>query len=298
MYLNKYLKYKYKYFNVKGSLYGNERQRLIAKKNLINSMGGAVQSIEERPGQIPLTAQEYTEVPVQATIGEELEENIFKILNFKYYDIDEGIVTSGRNCKTENAFGIRPKMSIIFSMPNYIYKNKQNIIMTSIASKEGKELSFSTIKYNYDHLVANYDKHPGGRSKFENERRVWLNLTEDVQILASTYRFIKPDADILGNSIFEIDFYPCRFLLKAGISHDKLYVEIKPESEITSCNELCNEIIGSNWNTYDEYFNKRDKLKQKLLNLPEDVSKILSIAKEGITLDPSSSNTLEYIEEH
>ena len=53
-------------------------------------------------------------------------------------------------------------------------------------------------------------------------------------------------------------------MLKAGISHDKLYVEIKPESEITPCNELCNEIIGSNWNTYDEYFNKIDKLKQKL----------------------------------
>ena len=219
--------------------------------------------------------------------------NIFKILSYKYFPIEEAIITAGRNCKITNSYGLRPKMSIIFSMPNYIHENNQNILMKSVAcDNKGNEHSFSTVKYSNQPVIDNYSQHPGGETKFISERKVWLNLTQDVQISAATYRYLGPDPDIQYNGKFEIDFYPCRFLLKSGITHKNLYVEILPDSEITQGEESCDNIMGLQWDTYDVYIEQKHELKEKLLELPQVVSEITGINIEDIILDPSAENTL------
>jgi len=222
---------------------------------------------------------------------------IFQIVNFEYYKIEDAIITAGRNCIKENSFGLRPKMNIIFSMPKYINENKENILMTTVAAlMDGNEYSFSTVKYNLKSVNDDYSKHPGGQEKFDNESKVWLNLTRENQILASTYQYLDDDVNIEGNGIFSITFYPCSFLLKKGITHGKLFVEIMPDTEIIPGDELCYEIIGSEWNTYDEYIGAFAELEQKLLDLPQVVRKIKQIDTE-ISLDPSNSKTLDFLQE-
>ena len=225
--------------------------------------------------------------------GNKCKKNIYKIENFEYLPIDEAIITSGRNCKIKNSYGIRPKMLINFSMPYDIYENKKNILMKTIAvSLDGKENEFSTIKYNMENVLENYDSHPGGRIKFERESKSWLNLTTEMSLNATTYHYLYPDIKIRENAIFQIEFYPCRFLLKSGLTHQNLFVEIMPDSEdILPGDNTEDIIIGSEWNTFDIYHKNKLELCEKLNNIPVIVNQITDIPIGDIYLDPSAEST-------
>jgi len=220
----------------------------------------------------------------------------FKIIGFEYLPISDAIITAGRNCKIKNSYGLRPKMIINFSMPFEIYEDEKNIHMKTIAvDKNGKENSFSTTKYNLKNVLENYYTHPGGSFKFEKEKKSWLNLNLNTSLNAATYRYLSPDINIKGNAIFQIDFYPCRFLLKGNdVTHKKLFVEISPDyPEDYHGDKSKDTIIGMDWNTYDVYNNPLSKkeLCSRLDLIPYDVHLITGIPIDEIKLDPSAEST-------
>jgi len=216
---------------------------------------------------------------------------IFKILGFTYLPIEESIITRDRRSENKNSYGIRPKIIIKFSMPFEIYENKNKITMQSTATDiNGVSRSFSTIKYDPLSVLSNYNQHPAGLEKYEKERESWLNLRPEQSLIASTYSYLMPDNKIQGNAIFQILFYPCSFLIKEGISHNKLFVEIFPDCDL----DYKYIHYGLYWNTYDYYIDFKEDILTKLNNIPKQVNffrKINNLPEIDVCLDYSAQSS-------
>jgi hypothetical protein len=217
--------------------------------------------------------------------------SIFCILGLP---VEQAVVTQGRGRagppSEANSWGLRPKMRVVFSLPN---QEVEAIWYRGTVRKDGQEYYYQELKYAQLPTDSNYWK-----EQFQSEQPKWhsppLDTWEDFAALR-TFRPCPPPEGISSKhesksgKYFEFDYYPCSFGLEVGFTHTKMELQLqiakaKPEVESQSPSyhpghyweeDSNNWSVAEKWGTLIIYQGKEKDILQRIEDMREQEKLVL-----------------------